>query len=413
MNDTSVRIFDIDIADMAYGGRGVGRHDGKVCFLPGVLPGERVRAALVRERKDFLEAAPLAILTASPARVTPACPLACGLFQAANFRPDELYCPGCAYQHAAYEAELAIKQQQLQGFLNRGCDTEDLVVEAPVAAPAPLGYRNKMALHARRSGTETQLGYFAPDNTTIIDVPACPLVAPALNEVLADQRAKPGFLHSLRDGMTVTFRHTVRDGAVWWRGRASERDTWLVEDTPLGPLSVPRNSFFQVNPAVAGRLVNAVTERLAASRPAAVVDLYCGIGLFAIAAARAGVPAVTGVDSDEGAIEAARYNARRNGAPHIAWAAATARNALAGMGTAAPDTTVILDPPRSGADRAMLQTIVRHSPDRILYVSCAADTMSRDVAGLTEAGYRVLRSQLFDMFPRTPHFESLTELTRG
>lgn len=412
MNETSVRIFEIDIADMAYGGKGVGRHEGKVCFLPGVLPGERVQAALVRERKDFLEAAPLAILVPSPARVAPACPLAGGLFHAANFRPDEMWCPGCAYQHAAYKAELAIKQQQFQGFLNRGAGTENFVAEEPVASPAPLGYRNKMALHVRRSGTETQLGYFAPDNTTIIDVPTCPLVAPPINDVLAGLRAKPGFLHGLRDGMTVTFRHTERDGAVWWRGRASERDTWLAEDMPLGPLSVPRNSFFQVNPAVAGKLVSVVMERLAASRPAAVVDLYCGIGLFAIAAARAGVPAVTGVDSDADAIEAARYNARRQEVPHVVWVAAPARNALAKMDKAAPDTTVILDPPRSGADRAMLQTIVRYSPDRILYVSCAADTLSRDLAGLIEAGYRVLRSQLFDMFPRTPHFESLTELAR-
>lgn len=413
MNQAAAPIIEVDIAEIAYGGKGVGRHEGKVCFMPGVLPGERVQAAVVQDRKDYLDAAPLAILAPSPARTKPACPLACGLFRPTNLRPGELYCPGCAYQHTTYEEEVAIKHRQLRGFLDRAAGIEEKTLAAAVPSPAPLGYRNKMALHASRAGRETQLGYFAADNTTIIDVPACPLAVAPLNEALAGLRAKPGFLGGLRDGMTVTFRHTARDGAAWWRGRASERDTWLVEETPLGPLAVPRNSFFQVNPAVAALLVKAVAERLTATRPAAVVDLCCGIGLFAIAAARAGVPAVVGVDSDAAAIEAARYNARQHGCPHIAWRAETARAGLARLGKAGPDTTLVLDPPRSGAERSLVEAIAHFRPQRILYVSCAADTMSRDVAALRAKGYNVAGSRLFDMFPRTPHFESLTELALG
>jgi tRNA/tmRNA/rRNA uracil-C5-methylase (TrmA/RlmC/RlmD family) len=256
-----------------------------------------------------------------------------------------------------------------------------------------------------------RLGYYAADNTTVIDVPACPLALAPLNACLAERRADPSFLRTLRNDMPVTFRWTARDGAAWWRGRASDQDVWLVEDSVIGPLAVPRNSFYQMNPAMADRLVAHVRDRLAALQPEAAIDLFCGIGVFALAAAKAGVPHVTGVDLDGPGIRAADYNARQHGAAAITWQAGKAEDALRGPMAGLPwaKTLLIVDPPRSGLGRGLIRHLARQRPGRLLYISCAADTLTRDAAWLQEAGYRVETARLFDMFPRTAHFESVTE----
>jgi tRNA/tmRNA/rRNA uracil-C5-methylase (TrmA/RlmC/RlmD family) len=399
----------LTITEIPYGGRGLGRLNGKVCFVPGVLPGETVRVRLIRDRADFIDAEPCEILTPSPHRLPPACPFARGLSNL-DSRLSNPFCPGCSYQHATYEEEVRIKHGQLRALLARHAGAGDDALRPPVAAPAPLGYRNKMALHAQVDGSDMRLGYFMGDNTTVLDIPACPLACPALNDLLAERRRDPSFFRTLKDGMTVTFRWTRRDGAVWWRKRASENDVWLVESSVIGPLAVPRNSFYQMNPAMSDHLVTAVQSRLQESPSRTVVDLYCGVGVFALAAAVLGTPHVMGVDLDGPGIKAAEFNARKLGLTNTQWKAATAQDGVLGLGLDRPDeTTLIVDPPRSGLGRKLVQEIVRRHPRRILYISCAPDTMARDAAWLKEGGYSLRSSQLFDLFPRTAHFESLTE----
>jgi 23S rRNA (uracil1939-C5)-methyltransferase len=395
---------DVDIQDVAYGGKAVARLDGgAVCFIPGALPGERVRIEVVRAHRNFFEGRLVRVLASAPARVEPACPLA---------RPGA--CSGCCYQHASYETEVRLKDDQFRALLARNAGCDPSLCLPPVAAPAALAYRNKVVLHAQRDGAATRLGYYMDDNTTVVDVPACPLAMPALNGLLADLRAKPGFLPALRDGMPLTLRCTERDGALWWRGRASDQDTWLVEASRIGPIATPRNSFYQMNPAVGDLLLDRIGAILAETAPRMVIDLYCGVGVFALAAA-ATVPAVIGVDIDGPAIQAAAYNARQHGRTNLRWVAGAADKGLPKLGTelAAPGTTLIADPPRTGLGRELVRQLARHAPGRIIYVSCAADTLTRDVAWLKEAGYTVERARLFDMFPRTAHFESVTELKRA
>lgn len=438
--------FDLTIDDVAFGGKAVGRHEGKVCFVAGALPGERVRVRSVHERDAFTETDLVEVLESSPDRIPPACPLALAPLAVHGTLPHRregtpapedtacptidhqpsttdhqpshlppatclLACPGCAYQHVAYPAELAIKQRQFESLLERHAGIPRDLCQPAVAAPAPLGYRNKIVLHAQVDGRDLRLGYYAADNTTVIDVPTCPLAMAPLNACLAERRADPSFRLTLRDTMPVTFRCTPRDGALWWRGHASERDVWLVEDSVIGPLAVPRNSFYQMNPAMADRLVTHVRDRLAALQPAAAIDLFCGIGVFALAAAKAGVPRVIGVDVDGPGIRTAEYNAKQHGAESIVWRAGKAEEALRDRMTGLPwaETLLIVDPPRTGLGRGLIQHLARQRPGRLLYISCAADTLTRDAVWLKEAGYRVESARLFDMFPRTAHFESVTE----
>ena len=413
--EPSTAAFDLTLDDVAFGGKAVGRHEGKVCFVLGALPGERVRVRPVNNRAAFTDAEILEILAPSPDRIVPACPLALAPRLKSEISHFRLPCPGCSYQHVTYPAELALKQRQLDSLLERHAGVSPDICLPAVAAPAALGYRNKMVLHAQIDGREVRVGYYAADNTTVIDVPACPLAMAPLNDCLAERRADPSFRRTLRDAMPVTFRWTDRDGALWWRGHATEKNVWLVEASILGPLSVPRGSFYQMNPAMADLLVAAVRDRLAALQPAAAVDLFCGIGVFALAAALAGVPRVVGVDVDGPGLKAADYNARQRKLASIAWRAGTADEGLGNLPADFPwrDTVLIVDPPRTGLGRDVIQQISRHRPARVIYISCAADTMTRDAKWLQEATYRLESCQLFDMFPRTAHFESVTEFVRA
>jgi 23S rRNA (uracil1939-C5)-methyltransferase len=390
----------LTVHDVAYGGRGVGRHEGRVVFVHGVLPGETVEVEVVRLARNFAEARLLGVSVSSGDRIAPACPLA-GV------------CPGCRYQHATYEAEVRIKQSQFQSLLQRLGGLDPALCAEPVGSPLPSGYRNKIVLHAWREGGPLRLGYFSEDNTTVLDVPACPLSTDAINRRLAELRGDGAFLATLRTHNPVTLRETAADGVMHWVGRAPDGGRpWLTERTAVGDIRVPRGGFFQVNAAVAGRVVQAVADHLRSAEPDVVLDAYGGVGVFAFAAARMGIERVFSVDADGQAIEAGRENAARFGLGNVEFLSGPAGRLTSRClhGCDPAWTTVIADPPRAGLEPSMLSALVRRKPAGIVYVSCAADTLARDLAHLCAAGYRVLETRLYDMFPRTAFFESVTRL---
>ncbi len=390
----------VEITDLAYRGKGVARHAGLVVFVPHAWPGERVRIALDRRRKRFGEGRVLEVLAPSPQRVAAACPLA-----------DQ--CPGCAYQRLDYPGEVRWKQTQLDALLQRQAGLTPAERGAPLASPRPTGYRNKIVLHAARAGSgQTLLGYVGADNATILDVPDCPLARPDLQALLSALRAKSGFMRSLRPGAALTLRTTAHDGPQHWVDAPPDPAPDLTEISAIGPLRVPRDAFFQVNPEAGALLLETVRTWVRERQPRAVVDLYCGVGVFALAAARDGVPLVRGIDGDSRGIAAARANAAALDL-RAEFAAAPAEAGLApALGDLAPaETLLIVDPPRTGLAPAVVAGIVRHRPAHLLYVSCAADTLARDLRPLAAAGYRLDRIQLVDLFPRTPYFETAALLS--
>ena len=407
--------IELEITDLAYGGRGVARHDGRVVFVPDTAVGERVRARIVKLHAKFAEAELMEILQASPARVSPACPLV-GI------------CPGCCYQHLNYDEELRAKTMQLKSLMQRIAHLDQFKLLPSQPAPQPLGYRNKIVLHTAPG----KLGYFAHDNQTILDVPACPLADPRINARLAELRADgmpPTDTAPVSVPSPLTIRCTTKDGAQDWFGTPDPRAPWLREDTVLGELRVPRGSFFQVNPAVANLLTTAVQAKIKAWQPSIFWDVYCGVGLFALAAAAIGVPEVAGVDNDGAAIRAARHNARnlstevqatraQAAGAQVAKAHFERLDAAAGLRRLAQahpgtDPLIMLDPPRTGLERNVIATLKELRPSRVIYSSCAADTLARDLAQLIPSGYQLESLQIFDMFPRTMHFECLACLVRN
>ncbi|MBN2301934.1 MAG: class I SAM-dependent RNA methyltransferase, partial [Lentisphaerae bacterium] len=360
----------IEIFDVAYGGEGVGRHEGKVCFVPGALPGETVACLPETEYKRFTRCKLQQVITPSPARIEPQCPIA------AN-------CPGCAYQHVGYDAELQIKKNQLRALMQRlgHIDIEDILV---YDSKNNLGYRNKITLHAAISETKRSLGYVGNDNQTVLDVGRCPLAMNAINEDLAAYRSSADF-YAMNNKDRVTFRYTNTNGACHWRNKSLGIEI-LTESTTLGNLQVPAQSFFQVNPPVANILIEAVTTIIKNDSFDTLMDFYCGVGVFSIAAGKCGVPSTLGVDSDRKAIEAAKQNARDYGLNGAAFLTQISENIAADALEPARSSQalVIVDPPRRGLNRQMINALCKTPPKKLIYISCAADTLARDLALLAD-----------------------------
>jgi len=385
------------IESLAYGGDGIARVDGRVVFVPGTIPSETVSIRITQEKKNFARGAVAEILEPSPDRIDPCCRVA------GNVRV-----PGCAYDHLAYAAEVTAKQQQLESFFRRIPHAEDAFLP-PVASPTPLHYRNKITLHSDGA----RLGYRQEPKHTVLDIPACPLADPAINDALHGFRAH----QQLSDGAKVMFSTTPHDGAVWWttHGVCSPNcPERLTEPSPIGPLAVPRDGFYQVNPAVGDALVRSVMEAFAEDpRAPDILDLYCGVGVFGLACMKRGGRKLTGIESGHAAVMAARQNAKAHQAEGRFTVHLLGREPLRlndWMQTP-HETTIIVDPPREGMDNATVQALAASRAARIFYISCDPATLARDLAILLANGnYRVRRVRLFDMFPRTAHFETCVEL---
>lgn len=397
-------VLDLRIESVGYRGVGVARTEGMVVLVPETAVGEAVRIRVLRRKRRHLEGRLVAVLTPSPLRRDPPVHVLPGNPPGAM--------PGCVYGHLEYREECRLKREQLASFLERAGLFRGADVPPIFPSPANLHYRNKIVLHAQVREGETALGYVGEDNRTVVDLPRCPLAMAPLNERLRQLRSGKEFRRRAGRHRRLVLRWTEPDGALAWWDRAARGDDWLREDSPLGRLLAPRGAFYQVNPPVAHAVMRQVEQWIEETAPERVLDLYCGVGGFALAAAAKGVPEVRGIDSHAEAIRAARENALRMGRT-VRFECLDAAEALRDFPAGAPErdrTCLVLDPPRRGVSRAVLEAVRTLRPGTVLYVSCAPDTLVRDLAVLREHGYRVRDVSSFDMFPRTAAFETVVRL---
>ena len=388
-NDSTI----IHIDDLAYGGDGVGRHKGKVVFIPGALPGENVKVRIDSDRKRFARGSCLSIEGRSAARCDADCPLA-----------DS--CVGCAYQTLQYDEEVTWKRKQLIDLLTRVGKISSLPEISAIDSPSSLGYRNKIVLHADAEG---RLGYKGRDNRTVLDIPDCPLAVAPIREEIATFRQK--HIGSLQAGDRVTFRWTATDGVTSWiNNHAPKKD--LTEIVDGSHWRVSSDGFWQINHTATPLLLRTVQDMLQVAEVPYLLDLYCGAGFFALACAGR-FENVLGIERDQGSVRAAKANALQKDIDAVTFIEGDAADMYAAaQDCVSPDETVVLvDPPRKGLDPLLMNQLLDYAPKYFLYVSCAADTLARDCKELTET-YKPLRVMLVDMFPRTAHFESLILFAR-
>ncbi len=379
---------ELEITDIAFGGDGIGRVDGFVVFVPFVALGERVQAEIVEVKKRFATARLIKVLTPSPQRVDPRC---------------DHYgrCAGCQYQHIDYPEQLRLKQKQIVDIFERLGRISQPPVEPVVASPQPYGYRNKIVVHG-----PGRPGFWAVGGGSIIEIDRCPIARDEINTRLAEVSGQ-----LLEHTPHLTLRANA-DGKVW---TFTEPNSELpIDDRVLGrDLTVPLGSFFQVNHGVIERVLAHVRQLFQASDCRTLVDAYCGIGLFALLLADL-AEQVYGMEVDEQAVAAAGENARAMKLTNTDfYPGQTERLLFYTLRQCDLDRTcLLLDPPRSGCGKAVLKTLRKTQPRKILYVSCAPAMLARDVKALIAAGYRLERITPFDMFPQTKHCEAVAELAR-
>lgn len=391
---------EFEISTVAYRGAGISRSAGKVTFIPRTLPGEVVAAEVVSERKKFRVARLVEVLRPSPDRIDSECLLS-----------DGTPVPGCDYDFARYEAEVSIKEGQLRDFL-RAFDIPDSAFLPTFASPSPLHYRNRVTFHVANGAA----GFLGEDNRTVVDVPSCPLAHPEINAEWAEVRASIGATPPFS---WVALRRTEANGVVVWTDTTPPPpERRLAEYSPIGTLYVPCDGFYQVNPFVSGTLLEQVRDWIAAivrDNPIDLaLDLYCGVGPFALAAAKAGVPRVVGVEASKPSVKCARSNAKRHSIAGAEFHCRDVAHFLADeeIPPQLENAIAVADPPRTGIPRRALDRLCASPLRHAVFVSCNPSTLARDLAVAMAAGFAVRAIRLFDMFPRTIHFETAVLLER-
>ena len=438
----------LSIEKLIYGGDGLahlppdasGR--GKAAFIPFVLAGEKVEAAIIEQKPGFVRASAEAIVEPSAKRIQPGCPY---------FGP----CGGCHYQHTGYEHQLEIKKQILIETIRRTAKIE-LPVGIDVHPSPPWNYRNRSRLQIRIR-PEFAIGYYKMSSHDLLPVEQCPISSPLINRGIAAlwELGRSGklpegiaeiefFANGNDTELLVELSCAVDSRRAAVRGCAEEilaslpetrgitafrksnsgteekllalGEGHLTYKTPTASYRVSAGSFFQTNRHLTGELVEIVTSGQSGEL---ALDLYAGVGLFSTALA-CDFRHIFSVEPSQTSSADLAYNLLPNGEAiratteqYLARAESpnTGKGNLHAGTTAAPDL-VVVDPPRSGLGERVARKLAISGAPRVVYVSCDPATLARDLVSLLAGGYRIERAHLVDLFPQTFHIETVVHLAR-
>ena len=422
---------EIAIERLVHGGSGMGRlANGQAVFIPGVLPGERVLAELRRKRKGVLEAVLVKVLTPSFDRIVPPC-------------SGDLECTGATWPHIAYPAQLKFKQEILLDTVRR---IGGLSPQRPLpilASPKTDHYRLRTQFNARTKDERQQLGFFRQGSYDLVEVEKAFLIHPVIDNALsalrtvvnrlprltevhinaspvgsvhillfAEQDAYPDmdrFLEYLKELSPAVIGITSFVGKKKISSVGENQLTLSVDNLIL---KATEGNFFQVNWEQNRNMVGTVLDFCGLQGSETVLDLYCGIGNFALPLAKRS-KTVIGIESGFAAIEDAKANAALNRITNAEFIADDLQKGLKTlMNRKMRAEVIVLDPPRAGATITTLERILAFVPKKIVYVSCNPATLARDLKFFHLFGFRLDRLQPVDMFPYTYHIECVAEMVR-
>lgn len=437
-NERSDEIAELFIEKISSDGSGIARTDRGVVFVEGALPDEIVEAEILKRKKDFSLARVLRVKKANPRRVVPRCPVfgTCG---------------GCQLQHASYDLQLEIKASIVKDALTRTGGFELPAVEC-VASPAQWGYRNKASFPIRKIKGKPVAGFYQAGSHRVVLLESCPVNAAPLNELFTvlqkelpglaldvyDEREHKGALRHLilRAGLhtgqtlvslvingrlnaknmkslaglcrplknvsTLTLNHNSRPGNVILGDRTEtiRGDGLIAERLDEWTLSYDTSSFFQVNTDQAVQLYRYVRD-LSTGKNA--LELYSGVGSLTCYLSKCAE--VTAVEEWNEAVDRMERNLQDNKLTNIRPLRGKAEDVMTEL--QGNYDLVVMDPPRSGCERVVLDRILDFRPARVVYVSCNPSTLARDAKILSQGGYRLTSVRAFDMFPQTAHVETV------
>ena len=443
-------LYEMTVERLGHSAEGVGRIDGFTVFVPGALPGERVRLKIVTVKKNYAVGTVEKRLTDSPDRVVPRCPV----YEA---------CGGCQLQHLSYAAQLTAKRQQVIDAIERIGGLKGVLVHPVKGMEDPWHYRNKVQFPVGRVGGKIAIGCYASGSHDVIDTENCYIEREGNNALVNAMREavqKFGIPVYHEDRHTGVLRHVM--GRVGKNGdlmavlvtavpelrRSKEvvrflrqklprlvsvqqniqpyrnnvilgRETVLLWGKPtiedsLGQLTfhISPRSFFQVNTAQAAVLYRQALDYAALTGRETVLDVYCGTGTITLFLAQRAHRAI-GIEIVAPAIRDAKKNARDNHIKNAEFIVGDATDVMPRLyrDGIRPDV-VIVDPPRAGCTPPVLHAIAAMHPQRIVYVSCHPASLGRDLAILTNLGYQTKEARPVDMFPQSFHVECVVLMSR-
>ncbi|MGH1392650.1 MAG: 23S rRNA (uracil(1939)-C(5))-methyltransferase RlmD [Trichormus sp.] len=441
-------LIAVTIADLSDTGEGVGRFQERVVFVPDTVPGDRALVRLVHVKPQYAHGKLKELLQPSPHRIRPSCIVA-----------DK--CGGCQWQQIDYEYQLVAKRQQVIQALQRIGGFTAPSVDPVLVAQSPLAYRNKATYPLDISPTgQVQAGYYQKGSHQLVNLNQCPVQDSRLNPLLAevkqdiqqqgwtiyDETRHQGQIRhlSLRIGrrtgeilLTLVVKDKdlprIKQQAEAWLKRYPDlvgvslnynpqrtnaifgRETRCIAGVPYLreifaglEFQVRPDTFFQVSTETAEALLQVIQSQLKLQGDEVLIDAYCGIGTLTLPLAKQ-VRQAIGLEVQPEAVQQAIANAQRNSIHNVTFQAGAVEKLLPNMGII--PSVVILDPPRKGCDRAVIESLLLSQPPRIVYVSCKVATLARDLKLLCENGlYTIERIQPADFFPQTSHVETVAFL---
>jgi tRNA/tmRNA/rRNA uracil-C5-methylase (TrmA/RlmC/RlmD family) len=410
-------VLEADVGEAVHGGWCIARPgrseaglQGRrpVLFVRHALPGELIKAVVTQTTARFARAEATEIINAAPERVSAPCPYA---------RPGG--CGGCDWQHASVPAQRAIKAHVISQQLKRIAGLErEVLMEALPGDAAGLGWRTRVRFAVGRDG---RAGLYRHRSHEITPISDCLIAHPLVTDAGVTRKTWPG-----ARSVEVAVSPGTGDRALLIRGRGRGGSSGVAEQRDLdsGPPGsrrfltyhaagrewrVSAAGFWQVHPGAADLLAEAVMAALAPRPGQTALDLFCGAGLFAGVLAEAVGPdgAVIAVEQDEVVARDARHNLRQTPWAQVHRGDASRVMARLGLGEA---TIAVLDPPRTGATRSLIDVLCSGGLGRIAYVSCDPATLARDIAVFGRRGWRLAHLRGFDAFPMTHHVECLAVL---
>ena len=397
---------------LTYGGDAMGRlPDGRAIFVPFALPGERVRVRLKEEKRGFARGELVEVLEASPSRITPRC-IHFGL------------CGGCHYQNLPYEEQLKAKADILRDQLMRIGRIENPPVRDTVPSPSPWNYRNHVQFHLTQDG---KLGYMTAGHPRVFAIRECHLPEGSIDSLWPQLEFEPGMdlkRVSVRSGTDedmmlvlesdspeppelvieagISITHVFEENTVVIAGN----DHLFIKVLDR-EFRVSAASFFQINTAMAGKMVEHLLTSVPVSISTNLLDVYCGAGLFSAFFAHR-CKQVIGIESSASACEDFAFNLDEF--ENVDLYEGLAEEVIPHL-KAQPDVALV-DPPRAGLEKQVVDGLLQLKPANIAYVSCDPSTLARDAARLIHGGYRLKEVTPFDLFPQTFHIESISFFER-
>ena len=386
-----VEELEVEVERILPGGMGLAHAGGKTVFVSLAAPGDRVRVRIDRKQGELLFASIVEILTPSPVRTEPPCPYfgRCG---------------GCDFQQLTYEAQLEAKAGIIRDCLHRIARLEDVPEIVVTASPNNWRYRMRATWQIDRE--LRAIGYYERGSRRVCDVVECAVLQPELQETFERVRATEWqqFPRDLKHLDAVAGENGVSLSPPFAGFETNE-----LRLTVRGEVyQYNADAFFQINPSLLGALIE---YAIGYASGATVLDLYCGVGLFTLPLARQ-FQSVIGVEANGTAARFARRNLQLAGLTNANVITATVTDWFRSSAVG-PVDFVLLDPPRAGAESAVIKGILDLQPRAISYVSCDPATLARDLRKLIGGGYVIESIAGFDLFPQTHHVETVVRLARS